>query len=161
MSIPVTTRGGKGSALTQSEMDTNLTNLARDASTTQQGNIRATTNAEAQAGAATNLAVTPAALASVLNLADFSLSANGYIKLQNGVMIQWGSASVTGDTTTGITFPQTFPSAVFYFNYCIDAAGLFSTSSGGVSYSALTTSTVNIDNGQDISGTARWIAIGY
>lgn len=63
MTIPVTTRGGKGSALTQSEADTNFTNLARDASTTVQGNTRLATLAEHAAGTSQALAATPAGVA--------------------------------------------------------------------------------------------------
>lgn len=76
MTISVTTRSGKGSPLTQSEMDTNLTNLARDATTTQQGNVRLATDAETTTGTSDTLAVTPASLAAQGYVTESGASAN-------------------------------------------------------------------------------------
>lgn len=64
MAITVTTRSGKGTPLTQSEMDTNLNNLARSATTTQEGNVRLATDGETSTGTSNSIAVTPAGLAS-------------------------------------------------------------------------------------------------
>lgn len=42
---------------------------------------------------------------------------NGYVVLQNGIIIQWGSANVTssgsGNSNVIVNFPITFPNAVF------------------------------------------------
>ena len=69
MAITVTTRGGKGSALTPQEMDTNLTNLARSASTSQEGNIEIATQAEVNAGTDSTRCVTPSTLETKLTVA--------------------------------------------------------------------------------------------
>ena len=50
----------------------------------------------------------------ILGNVDFgggSVSANGYTKLTNGIILQWGYQSYTG-TATAVTFPLTFPTAV-------------------------------------------------
>lgn len=164
MTIPVTTRGGKGSELTQSEMDTNLTNLARDASTTQQGNTRYATQAEVDAGSAVSAAVTPDKLASLLNLSDASIGASGYITLQNGLIIQWGTyagETVGAETTNAVaqSFSTTFPTNVFNV-----VTGLRGGGALDVGATALTTSgfTLNLTNGSASPTTvaAYWIAIG-
>ena len=69
MTIPVTTRSGKGSALTFSEMDTNLNMLARDANRFQQGNVRMATQPEANALTSDTVAITPLTLTGAVNAA--------------------------------------------------------------------------------------------
>ena len=59
MTIPVTTRSGKGSPLTPGEMDANLVNLARDSTQAQQGQSRFATPAEAAAVAVTDATLSP------------------------------------------------------------------------------------------------------
>lgn len=165
MTIPVTTRGGKGAPLTQSEMDTNLTNLARDSSTTQQGNTRYATPAEIDAGIVNNAAVTPDVLAGLLNLADKSIGANGYIKLQNGLIIQWGTGAGftlgAGTVDSGFTYPIAFPTAVF-----VTVPTFIAVNSGDLSLSVLSQTTSgftlrsnNAGSSQSVGG-HYWIAIG-
>ena len=42
-----------------------------------------------------------------------SLTANGYQKLPSGLIVQWGSAAAGGGVGLAVTFPITFPNAVF------------------------------------------------
>lgn len=101
MTIPVTTRSGKGSPLTTAEMDTNLTDLARDSTESQQGNIRIATAAEAEAGVLDDVAITPNNLGAVIDsfFAPSTIASDGFITLNNELLVQWGSA-VTAFTLT-------------------------------------------------------------
>ena len=48
----------------------------------------------------------------ILNDMAHSTTANGYVKLTNGLIIQWGRGnSVNGETSVGTQFPITFPTA--------------------------------------------------
>ncbi|GLV28203.1 hypothetical protein TomTYG75_07260 [Sphingobium sp. TomTYG75] len=63
-------------------------------------------------------ATTAASAFANIAVAASSLSANGYIKLQNGLIIQWGKGAIQSNTDNPadaqtITFPIAFPTAVF------------------------------------------------
>ena len=59
--------------------------------------------------AAVNTSTTQLATTAFANPASL-LSANGYVKLPSGVILQWGSA--TGSSSPVITFPIAFPSTL-------------------------------------------------
>lgn len=96
-----------------------------------------------------------------------SVAANGYFKLPNGLILQWGSytASFTHGSSYSITFPMTFP------NSCLQVvaypAETESTQSGAVTcpLTAKTTSGFTFQfgatNGGTMSATIRYFAIGY
>ncbi len=113
MAITVTTRSGKGSPLTQTEMDTNLTSLARAATTDQAGNVELATVAETVAGTATNLAVTPEGVSEAITETtssfefDFTQAAEGRYEFPGGLLAQWGYQTIAASTTT-ITWPVAF-----------------------------------------------------
>lgn len=89
---------------------------------------------------------------------QLGLTANGYAKLPNGLILQWGTASVTTGTFTNVTFPIAFPNAVL--------SGTTGTGNGtatAASYSTigtytLTTMQIALNTG---SGTVKWFVIGY
>jgi len=102
--------------------------------------------------------------------ADFTCSKNqnGYTKLPNGLIIQWGKTSLassgSGWINWNITFPIAFPNAF------LSASALFADYSGNVFYKFgieimnYTTNgmTISVDRGDaNYSGRAFWIAIGY
>jgi len=62
--------------------------------------------AETDAGSLANVAVTPAAL----GISARSLSANGYLRLPSGVLVQWGSVPASNSS---VNFPLAFPNAVW------------------------------------------------
>lgn len=125
MAIPVTTRAGKGSPLTNSEMDANLDSLARSATTSLEGNVRISTSAEAIAGTVTSdpvAAVDPVALQAALT--DFignnivftdHGSGEGTLSFLNGsVIVKYGTTgAVTGGSgsDTGVPLTVTYPTA--------------------------------------------------
>ncbi len=84
------------------------------------------------------------------------LSANGYVKI-GSLYIQWGSVDPGGSYTASVSFPITFPNAV----YQVVVGGSNSTGGGRINCYAtsITTSgfTAGIEPGE---GPARWIAIG-
>lgn len=63
--------------------------------------------AETDAGSLANVAVTPAAL----GISARSFAASGYQRLPGGLIIQWGTVTLTGQTPVTVTFPIAFPTA--------------------------------------------------
>jgi len=85
-----------------------LRSAAANATEVLRGTLRIGTQAEVDAGALDNVAVTPKKLSAGV---VFSISANGYLFLPSwigGFGIQWGSSA-----SNTVTFPLAFPSAVY------------------------------------------------
>lgn len=185
MTISVTTRTGKGSPLTTSEMDTNLTNLARDASTTVQGNVRMATQAEADAGSLTNVAISPDTLANSDFLPQGTPGTSGSVTFANGMILKWGvtaysfSGTEPGEWSAGltVTFASAFPTNLFHFTGTTvgtltgslingdyyDASGNFVGYEPGGTFSASAIDLVitSLSNATNLaSGNVYWIAIG-
>ena len=126
MAIPVTTRAGKGSPLTHTEMDTNLTSLARSATESQEGNIEIANQAEVNALNDSVKAVPPAYLGGGIN-SHFSALGNsnnqeGFYRLPNGLIVQWGQVNITSDVTGQeytATYPTAFTTAVYNMQHSI------------------------------------------
>lgn len=87
-----------------------------------------------------------------LSTADFPalLSANGYQKFPTGVILQWGTAFISGTTT--VSFPVTFPNGVSHVSFTnINSTNqIFLTSLAAAGFTA--------SNG---SATVSWLAMGY
>jgi hypothetical protein len=85
-----------------------------------------------------------------------SASTNGYTKLPNGLILQWGSAA---NTTTSYSFATTFPNA------CLQVLPQFNWSAGGVNapyVQVVSMSTSGFTAGTPSGvGSLTWIAIGY
>lgn len=170
MAIPVTTRSGKGAPLTQNEMDTNLTNLARDATETQQGNIEIATTAETTAGTETDKAVVPSGLQAALDILQgqvqdsgaFLASQNGYVQFPDwlgNITIQWGRTGTLADGgSTTVTFPVPFVQA-----YTIVVSPT-TTGFGHVAEGVITSTSTATVSHADLSGGASsrvsWVAFG-
>lgn len=173
MTIPITTRAGKGSALTPTEMDTNLTNLARDSSTTVQGNIRVANQTEANALSDATLAISPNTFPGSVNsyftllafLGSISITNPGYYSHPGGPLIQWGTlhiGDITGPVTSGsVTFPKLFTTVFAIIPSIQDntSPGSSIVNVGTVSTSGFTAVCHEvISSVQD--ATVHWIAIG-
>lgn len=92
---------------------------------------------------------------SVTAMSSQSLSANGYVKYNNGLIIQWGYSSVDNDQ---VTLPTPFSNT----NYRV-CATYMNTSSIGSSYGHVVTyptSTTSFYANTE-AGIYQWIAIGY
>jgi len=98
---------------------------------------------------------------------SISLSTNGYIKFPSwlgSLIIQWGiSGNISVDTSSTVTLPIAFPSALVALT-CNPSSwtSASSYSTGSWSASKVSLSQISINNRTNInSGTFYWIAIGY
>lgn len=86
-----------------------------------------------------------------------SLSANGWVKLPGGLILQWGQVTTTtGGVSVPVTFPITFPSAVrtvLLTNRSVNTVTAKADSP--------TASGFNAQSGQTSSQLWDWFAIGY
>ena len=90
-----------------------------------------------------------------------SLAANGWTKLPNGLILQWGTTSAVSMDNPGVTinFPIAFPNACFSVTATFMA---YNTGGSGVQgVSSISKASFVVFNGQDAVGSFRWIAIGY
>lgn len=117
------------------------------ATTSLAGVVVLASSSDVFTGTNTTKAVTPASLA-----ATISASASGYIRLQGGIMIQWGSVNTT-TSMTAFSLPTTFPNNIFV------VAG--ANSSNGINWTMMPTSTSQISaNNGSSTATLKYIAIG-
>lgn len=97
---------------------------------------------------------------------DFTSSNNynGYTRLPNGMIMQWGQQYVAIDSVAAVTFPVPFPNACFHFNWMqrVDTGydQIIQASTGLQCFGNLTNSGVTIINGDNKSAVAYWFAMG-
>lgn len=105
---------------------------------------------------------------SIVTTVNKSKSANGYFKLGNGLIIQWGRTSMKTETTKTITFPTPFTST--NYSVCLTGERYTSTSVSKTddlcfTYNAISNTAVDIfpfDAGENsYTAYVRWMAIGY
>lgn len=142
----------------QAALDSKISSLS-DASQTVKGIIEIATNAEVQAGIDTTRAVTPAGLFSIFTN---SKSGNGYIKLPNGLILQWGNTGVvSANVQVTVTFPIAFTT--------VTRVGGITTVTGTDAY---VSASLALLNSTDLASfkfhsfnatgwSYNWIAIGY
>lgn len=113
------------------------------------------------ASGGTGAATAAAALAAIggLSATAFSSASPGYVKLSNGLILQWGSTTVSPDSSSSVTFPQTLTS------WCVPVVSAVSlsgstTNSQNTGYVSNTLSTLTIWNADDRTVTVPWFAIG-
>jgi hypothetical protein len=100
-----------------------------------------------------------AAVGTAIATAAISKAASGYLKMGNGIIIQWGSKALTSWTATTITLPTPFTST----NYKV-ASGVFTSNENGneqnwIRITNIKTSSFSFTKPD--GGTAHWLAIGY
>lgn len=88
-----------------------------------------------------------------------SLSSSGYQKFSSGLIIQWGSQSVSNNSTASVTLPVSFSSAIYVATVTFSGTNT-STDDYDAQVSSLGTSSFSISNPNGNSRTAYWIAIG-
>lgn len=129
-----------------------------DATETVKGKVELATDAEVQAGTDTLRVITPSGLLSAF---ANSKATNGYTKLPNGLIIQWGALGVqTANAQVTVTFPITFPvrcGCMMVQGIWVDAVTPISPNLRA--HPSVSSGIVQISNGNNIS--FDWIAIGY
>lgn len=99
---------------------------------------------------------------SALSSFDRSLSTNGYQKLPGGLIMQWGSLSVSPDAVVGVSYPVAFSSAVYSVQ--ITVLGNTTTTNlgqiGAVKSNSIGLSSFNVVYCDDVSADVQWFAIG-
>ncbi len=97
----------------------------------------------------------------VVNISQFgaSLANNGYQKLPNGMVIQWGVGVVTAGTLSTITFPIAFPNTCALFIPRPTDTGV----TASLFMSTTATSATQASSVMNLGGpyNYNWIAIGY
>lgn len=130
-------------------------------------NLADLTNAQA---ARNNLGLGPAATMSVqgpVASLDFSASKSdlGWMRLPNGMIMQWGQTYVGYDSVAQVGFPMQFPTACVHFGWQlrVDTGydGVIQNSTGLQAWGNLTQNGAQILNGDNKAGPAYWFAIGF
>lgn len=83
---------------------------------------------------------------------------NGYVKMANGIIIQWGNIDVGGNAITTVTFPLAFPNA------CVSASAILNATlnlNESWSCHSLGKTTMLLRNSNAVIVNMYWIAIGY
>ena len=109
-------------------------------------------------------AIAPASdvIDSILTTVNKSKSSNGYFKLGNGLIIQWGRMNTTSTSECTVTFPIPFSSASSYTivkNYQSDAGT--DAQDREVSFYSMTTTSAKTYSPQGDTNQFSWLAIGY
>lgn len=87
----------------------------------------------------------------------FLFSTNGYTKLSNGLLIQWGT-NICSTSGTDITLPAAFPNGVLLHGFSIYSRPA---TISLVNSSTIKATMVRIRDDDASSTTAKWVAIGY
>lgn len=118
--------------------------------------------AEAQAFTDNTKIITALRLKEAFQAGNQSLATNGYQKLPGGLIIQWGTATVTAGTAMVVTLPIAFPTANVSAGVLGSAQSIGITTATayyGINQAPTTTQISLIANTG--SGSCRWLAIGY
>ena len=90
-----------------------------------------------------------------------SLSASGYTKLPNGVILQWGTVSASPNQNASGTFPIAFTAVARAVMNGVGDTGSFGQTSKGVTIYATSTTGFTYHFGDENSATGFWLAMGY
>ena len=182
---PVTSVAGKTGAVTLTASDVGLSNVAnvdqRNASNLTSGTVGAARLPAGSTSAAgivqlssstsstsTTLAATASAVKDAYDAAmsddAVSKAENGYVKLRSGVIIQWGTTTITVNGRKSVTLPISFPTA----GIALMATGNSTTTGEHASncvygqFTSTSTFTIcQIQINAYLFSSAYWVAIGY
>jgi len=133
-----------------------------DASETVKGAIEIATQAEADAGTAAALALTPATIAS-LALGQ-SLADPGYVTLPGGFILQWGTRSMTDNDEDTFDLPLAYPTAhlaAWASPTDLIAQGISNWTTAAASPVSLTQILVQYNCSATDTQNIQWFSIGY
>lgn len=102
----------------------------------------------------------PASTGNALVDVGSSLTATGYVKLSNGLIIQWGTtASIGTDSGLAITYPIAFPTATLNVNIT-PIRSIALSGQGESTVSSVSTTGFTLNNGADTTKPYYWYALG-
>lgn len=107
------------------------------------------TGASTAAAAFANIAVTASSLASP-----------GYIQFVNGLILQWGFASVTQDASVAVTYPIAFASFSVPIVSGVTRVGVSESQNTGITSGSATPTGFTLYNAQDATLSVPWFAVG-
>ena len=90
-----------------------------------------------------------------------SIAITGYTPLTNGVILQWGTNWVSGDSDLTVTFPVAFPNGFLSAQASLGMNNWSTKGDAGCGAHSPTNTTMVIRNGAGASGDLFWLAIGY
>jgi hypothetical protein len=90
-----------------------------------------------------------------------SLSSNGWTKLPNGAIIQWGTVSVSPNAQGSGTFPTSFTTVARAVMNGVGDTTTYGQASKGATIFSVTTTGFTYMNGDENSHTGYWLAMGY
>lgn len=173
MTIPVTTRTAKGSPLTTAEMDTNLTNLAREAIQSTAGDDQG--NVELADEDVTTALVDPvrpvvpehlgagvqAYLDSQAAASDSIIANQGsWTEPTSGLIFKWGKVTIlNANPGTQVTFTTPFPSSIFVAT-CTYNESVLADQTTALELSDLQTTGFLTHSEADPDKLSSWIALG-
>jgi len=124
------------------------------------GDTSGTVTLSAPTVAGSNTISLPAQTGNALVDVARSLTANGYVTLSNGLIIQWGTtASIGTDSSLAITYPIAFPTATLNVNIT-PIRSIALSGQGKSTVSSVTTTGFTLNNGADTTKPYYWIALG-
>lgn len=129
------------------------------ATETLKGSVELATDAEALAGTATDKVVTPANLASNLDLVGI----DGLVEFPGGLIMQWGTiGALSSKTTVDVTLPLTYPTKHWIAMANSTETGV--DNNGLVQARQLSLSQIQIQNTASSPAqatTSNWFSLGY
>ena len=90
-----------------------------------------------------------------------SLSASGYTKLPNGVILQWGTVNASPNQNASGTFPIAFTAVARAVMNGVGDTTEFGQASKGPTIYATSTTGFTYHNGDQSTTTGFWLAMGY
>jgi len=90
-----------------------------------------------------------------------SLSSNGWTRLPNGVILQWGTVTVTPNTTGSGSFPTSFTAVARAVMNGVGDTSVFGQASKAATIFSVSTTGFSWFNGDENSHTGYWLAMGY
>ena len=105
-----------------------------------------------------NTITLPASTGNALVDVARSLANPGYVRFSNGLIMQWGTISATGNTTTTVTYPLAFPTGTLSAQITIEQAGV--TDFFAVKIESKSATQLVIRSTDALTFTANWFALG-
>ena len=120
------------------------------------GNAASATNADKVDGYHASDIINKISAANTGGIVAASLTANGYVKFANGLILQWGTTKYGGKGHEQHNYPIAFPNAVFSITGALSDGG-----SGGANWSVGLVNNTTYYIFTDESSLLSWMAVGY